>query len=173
MLFAPESTLEAVRTYADRFNAGLARPGKSRKGAAEAIGISVQAVGAIANGNPKSATAENNVAAANYFGCDANWLATGKGEPAWRPDLMLSAADGEVVAVIEAKSQVAKPPEPPKPDAKFTDRRLPPSESEWAVLDALRTFPQEERDRIGTEMSQKAEYWRRIATELLKARSGN
>lgn len=68
MLFAPESTLEAVRTYADRFNAGLARPGKSRKGAAEAIGISVQAVGAIANGNPKSATAENNVAAANYFG---------------------------------------------------------------------------------------------------------
>lgn len=44
MLFALESTLVAVSTYAERFNAGLARPGKTRKGAAEAMGISVQAV---------------------------------------------------------------------------------------------------------------------------------
>ena len=62
-------------SYADRFKEGLARPGKDRAGAAKAIGISKQAVGQIANGITKSATAENNATAAAYFGC--------KGSPAW------------------------------------------------------------------------------------------
>ena len=86
MLSAHESTLEAVSTYAERFKQGLARKGKTRKGAADAMGISVQAVGAIANGKSKSATAENNAKAAAYFGCDANWLATGRGEPQWHDE---------------------------------------------------------------------------------------
>ena len=77
-----ESTLSWV-TYADRFKEGLARPGKDRAGAAKAIGISKQAVGQIANGITKSATAENNAAAAAYFGCDPTWLASGKGHPNW------------------------------------------------------------------------------------------
>ena len=47
------------------------------------MGISKQAVGQIANGITKSATAENNAAAAAYFGCDPTWLASGKGSPAW------------------------------------------------------------------------------------------
>lgn len=84
MLSARESTLEAVSTYAERFKLGLERPGRTRRGAASAMGITVQAVGAIANGKSKSASAENNAKAATYFGCDPNWLATGRGEPQWR-----------------------------------------------------------------------------------------
>jgi phage repressor protein C with HTH and peptisase S24 domain len=82
MIDARESTLSLV-TYADRFKEGLARPGKDRAGAAKAIGISKQAVGQIANGITRSATAENNAAAAAYFGCDPTWLASGKGHPGW------------------------------------------------------------------------------------------
>lgn len=86
MLSAHESTLEAVSTYAERFKLGLERPGRTRRGAASAMGITVQAVGAIANGKSKSANAENNAKAATYFGCDPNWLATGRGEPHWRDE---------------------------------------------------------------------------------------
>jgi transcriptional regulator with XRE-family HTH domain len=82
MLSPIESTLSWM-SYADRFKEGLARPGKTRKGASDAMGISVQAVGQIANGQTKAATAENNAAAAIYFGCDPSWLATGKGSPGW------------------------------------------------------------------------------------------
>lgn len=73
-------------SYADRFNACLNRPGKSRAGVAAAMGVSVQAVGAICRGATKSATAENNAKAAAYFGCDAGWLATGTGSPGWSAD---------------------------------------------------------------------------------------
>lgn len=82
MLVLIESTLSRV-TYAERFKKGLARPGKTRAGAAQAMGISVQAVGQIVSGKTKAATAENNAAAAVYFGCDPSWLATGKGLPGW------------------------------------------------------------------------------------------
>ncbi len=88
------------------------------------------------------------------------------------PDIVT--LSGDRMVVMEAKRPyTAGPIEPPKPDPKFTDTRTPPSESEWAILDALRSFPQEERDRIRTEMKQKAEYWQRIAKELLKDRAGN
>lgn len=82
LVAACESTLSCV-TYGDRFREGLAQPGKDRVGAARAMGVSVQAVGAIVNGKTKSATAENNVAAAAYLGCSATWLASGKGQPNW------------------------------------------------------------------------------------------
>lgn len=82
MLLEAATTLAAV-SYAERFKEGLARPGKTRKGAAEAMGISQQAVAAIVHGKTKSATAENNAAAAAYFGCDPTWLASGKGIPKW------------------------------------------------------------------------------------------
>ncbi|MBY0469460.1 MAG: helix-turn-helix domain-containing protein [Burkholderiaceae bacterium] len=82
MISVDESTLSSM-VYADRFNEGLRRPGRDRKGAAKAMGITVQAVGAIANGGTKSATAENNAKAAAYFGCDPTWLASGKGHPNW------------------------------------------------------------------------------------------
>lgn len=135
------------------------------------MGISVQAVGAIVNGKSKSATAENNVSAAAYFGCDANWLATGKGEPGWRPDFVLTEG-GRVTSIIESKAPRPMDTAPPPPDPKFTDRRTPPTDSEWAILDAIRAFPQEERDRVRDELKDKASYWERIAKELLKQRTG-
>lgn len=70
-------------SYADRFKQGLARPGKTRAGAAKAMGISVQAVGQIVRGETKAANAVNNATAAAYFGCDPSWLASGKGVPNW------------------------------------------------------------------------------------------
>lgn len=50
---------------------------------AAAMGISKQAVGQIVAGKTKSATAANNARAAAYFGCDPDWLATGRGAPGW------------------------------------------------------------------------------------------
>lgn len=85
-----------------------------------------------------------------------------------RPDFLFSLRDGQSVAV-EAKVPASPPP---PPDAKFTDRRSPPTDSEWAILDAIRAFPDEERERLRTEVQQKAQYWERIAKELLKARTG-
>lgn len=86
MLDAGETILSPVKTYADRFNEALARPGKTRSGAAKAMGISPQAVRAIVIGETKSATAANNAAAAAYFGCDPTWLAAGTGAPKWRDE---------------------------------------------------------------------------------------
>lgn len=47
------------------------------------MGITVQAVGAIANGVTMMTKAPNNAAAAAYFGCDPTWLAKGIGSPGW------------------------------------------------------------------------------------------
>jgi transcriptional regulator with XRE-family HTH domain len=55
--------------YADRIKLALARQGKSRKGLAAALGVSVQAVSQITRGITKSATAENNARAARYLEC--------------------------------------------------------------------------------------------------------
>lgn len=68
-----------MSTYGERLAEGLKRPGKDRKGLAKAMGVSPQAVGQLVRGTSKAATAANNVAAADYLGCDPNWLATGKG----------------------------------------------------------------------------------------------
>lgn len=83
MLDESESILEPMSTYADRFNEGLDQPGKSVAGVAAAMGISKQAVYAIKRGQTKSATADNNAAAAMYFNCNPSWLASGKGSPQW------------------------------------------------------------------------------------------
>lgn len=112
MLDGIETILSPVTTYADRFNEGLARPGKTRKGVATAMGVSQQAVRAIVIGETKSATAANNAAAAAYFGCDPTWLASGVGRAAWRDDdspPQLHAAE----QVAQYLSQVAPNIEPP------------------------------------------------------------
>ena len=49
------------------------------------------------------------------------------------------------------------------------ERRAPPTDSEWAILDSIRAFPQEERDRLRQELRTKADYWERIAKELIAA----
>ncbi|MDE2100297.1 MAG: helix-turn-helix transcriptional regulator [Patescibacteria group bacterium] len=66
--------------YADRFNECLQIPGKSVAGLAKAMGVSKQAVYSIKRGETRSATAANNVAAAEYFGVNPDWLATGEGQ---------------------------------------------------------------------------------------------
>lgn len=66
-------------TYAERFNECLTLPGKSVNGVAKAMGVSKQAVYSIKRGETRSATAANNAAAAQYFGVNADWLATGEG----------------------------------------------------------------------------------------------
>lgn len=113
MLDAIENILSPVKTYADRFNEALARPGKTRSGAAKAMGISPQAVRAIVIGETKSATAANNAAAASYFGCDPTWLAAGTGAPKWRDE----SSPTEVHAaerVAQYVSQVAPNIDPPR-----------------------------------------------------------
>lgn len=68
-------------SYAARFRQCLARPGKTRRGVAHAMGVSQQAIYAIVSGKTKSATASGNALAALYFGCSPDWLATGAGDP--------------------------------------------------------------------------------------------
>lgn len=93
-------------------------------------------------------------------------------ERANAPDFLLTNAAGRVKAVIETKAPRPVASAPPPPDPKFTDRRSPPTDSEWAILDAIRAFPEEERERVRAELTEKASYWERIAKELLKQRTG-
>lgn len=76
------SDTAGMSTYGDRIAQQLAlkRAGgqKTRKGLAQAVGISVQAVGQVVRGETKAFTAENNALAAAYLECDPGWLATGK-----------------------------------------------------------------------------------------------
>jgi transcriptional regulator with XRE-family HTH domain len=48
---------------------------------AEAVGISVQAVGQVLNGASVAFTAASNAKAARYLACNAYWLATGEESP--------------------------------------------------------------------------------------------
>lgn len=86
-----------------------------------------------------------------------------------RVDFIYGRGDGPTT-LVEAKESAA---EPPRPDPRFTDIRTPPTESEWAILDAIRAFPQEERDRLRADVEAKAKYWERIAKEILKHRTGS
>ena len=61
---------------------------------------------------------------------------------------------------------------PPPPAIGSGERKRPPSDSEWAILDSIRAFPQEERDKLRADLRAKADYWERIAKELLAAQSG-
>ncbi len=78
-------------TYAQRFSDRLKKPGKSVQGVADAMKVSRQAVYSITRGDSKSASAANNAAAAAYFECNPNWLATGEGSEdlsdSTKPDL--------------------------------------------------------------------------------------
>lgn len=142
-------------SYGERFKEGLARPGRSRAGVAKAMGVSQQAVYAIVAGKTKSATAENNAAAASYFGCDPTWLASGKGTPRW--------------------SNAAPHPstgEPPAPPANFADRRSA-TDSDWALLEALKWYPQEEREELIRQITGRAEKLRSYVMEHLGKINGS
>jgi|GEM_PF-1517880 len=58
---------------------------------------------------------------------------------------------------------------PPSPPSDFRDDQTQPTVSEWDILDSIRAFPQEERDKIRAELRSRAEYWKRITDEMLSA----
>jgi len=143
-------------SYSERFRQALLRPGKSRAGVAAAMGVSVQAVGQIVRGTTKSATAANNALAAAYFGCDPNWLATGRGTPGWSDE-------PATLIASEAPRPYGEPPAPP-PD--FADS-MNPSDSEWALLQDIRQLPQQEREQLTRELRARAEIFRAYTAEVL------
>lgn len=67
-------------SYADRLNQAMALRGKSRRELAEAMGISVQAVGMVCRGQSGAFTAENNAKAAAFLRVSPDWLATEMGD---------------------------------------------------------------------------------------------
>ncbi|WP_310614112.1 helix-turn-helix transcriptional regulator [Limnohabitans sp.] len=67
-------------TYQDRLLKATSVAKKTRIELANALGISVQAVGSVLNGNTKELTAANNSKAAKFLDCNPDWLALGTGE---------------------------------------------------------------------------------------------
>lgn len=69
-------------TYAKRLQAAMDASGKSRKALAEAIDVSVQAIGMVltsAGGIERNLATETSAKAAKYLRVDCYWLATGEG----------------------------------------------------------------------------------------------
>jgi transcriptional regulator with XRE-family HTH domain len=66
--------------YQDRLLKATMTAKKSRAELADALGISVQAIGSVLNGNTKELTAANNAKAARFLGCNPDWLALGAGD---------------------------------------------------------------------------------------------
>lgn len=62
--------------------------------------------------------------------------------------------------------------EPPAPPANFQDRRVA-SESDWALLDALKWYPQEERDKLVSDITERAAKLRAYVLEHLDKVNGN
>lgn len=70
-----------MNTLNERLAEAMSATGKSdRLNLAKAMGISVQAVGAVINGKSKSLNAENCSKAARYLGVSTDWLAAGYGK---------------------------------------------------------------------------------------------
>lgn len=86
--------------YRSRLKTAMKLAQADRRALADALGISVQAVGMVLAGTTKALTAENSAKAARFLGVDAHWLATGEGEA--RPLLMAERADLSTEAVEHA-----------------------------------------------------------------------
>ena len=86
--------------YQSRLKTAMKLAHADRRALAEALGISVQAVGLVLTGQSKALTAENSAKAARFLAVDPHWLATGEGEP--RPLLMHERANLSTEAVEHA-----------------------------------------------------------------------
>ena len=73
-------------TYGDRLSEALEHAKKSRAELSRGIGLSVQAIGQVINGDTKALTAENNALAAEFLRVSSYWLATGNGEMVGKAD---------------------------------------------------------------------------------------
>lgn len=82
MLSYIESKLSRMTsTYGTRLAEALGLADKDRQQLADAIGVSVQAIGQVIAGKTKALTAENSERAARFLRVDPFWLATGEGAP--------------------------------------------------------------------------------------------
>lgn len=82
MLSPLESILSSMNTtFGGRLEMALERSRKERHELADAIGVSVQAIGQAISGRTKAMTAENTAKAARFLCVDWYWLATGEGQP--------------------------------------------------------------------------------------------
>jgi antitoxin HigA-1 len=70
-----------VNDYGNRLGQALELAKRERQELADAIGVSVQAIGQVIGGKTKALTAENSAHAAKFLGVSLFWLATGKGAP--------------------------------------------------------------------------------------------
>ncbi len=70
----------------------IALAGVDRQSLADHLGITIQAISALARGRAHAMTAENCARAARYLGVDAFWLATGEGQPRPTPPISPMAA---------------------------------------------------------------------------------
>lgn len=70
-----------MNTYGSRLEQALQLARRERIELANAIDVSVQAIGQVIAGKTKALTAENSAKAARYLQVDAYWLATGEGSP--------------------------------------------------------------------------------------------
>ena len=66
-------------SYGKRLDRALTLAGKERKELANAIGVKVQSIGQVINGQTQALTAENSARAAKFLKVDHHWLATGEG----------------------------------------------------------------------------------------------
>ncbi|MCW7541465.1 XRE family transcriptional regulator [Aquabacterium sp. A7-Y] len=67
--------------YGERLQLALNLAGQTRDALAKALGVSVQSIGLVINGQTKAHTAENCAKAAAFLRVNFFWLATGVGEP--------------------------------------------------------------------------------------------
>ena len=90
--------------FGKRLEEALRLSGKERKELADALGVSVQAIGQVIKGDTKALTAENCAKAALFLGEDLLWLATGDGSPAAADFAKLDAYEANLVTTFRQLS---------------------------------------------------------------------
>jgi transcriptional regulator with XRE-family HTH domain len=70
---------KTTTSFGERLDAAIVHSKKTRAELAAKLGVSVQAIGQVVNGDSKTMSAENTVRAARALEVDAYWLATGEG----------------------------------------------------------------------------------------------
>lgn len=94
-------------TYGNRLQKALALAGKDRAQLAQALEISVQAVGQVIVGSSrtKSFTAANSAKAAQFLGVNHYWLATGEGLPLVKSDWPFTMIDRAQYDALDAEQR--------------------------------------------------------------------
>lgn len=111
-------------TFGERLRTARKRAKLSQTKLAELVGLKQSQITMLETGQRSSTTAVAEIAAAT--GCDALWLATGKGEPGWTPGGWRELADTYRAATPEerqimlnvALAAVGKSPSEPEPAKK-------------------------------------------------------